>query len=229
MTNLFIGLIAIVVTIACFILGKKVNAKYPSPLTMPVLLATIMIVVLLLIFNIPYETYMVGGDWINELLGPAVVALAYPLYTQRHIIKQIAAPIIIGVLTGALVGISTGVLFAKWAGFDELIIYSISPKSVTTPVAMDIANSVGGASPVAVVFVMIAGIGGGVISQMIFKWAKINNYIGRGVGIGSASHAIGTAKAMENSPLEGSVSTVAMVLSAIFVSILTPILIFIWM
>lgn len=229
MISVFIGVAAIAITVVCFILGKKVNFRYPSPLTMPVLLATIMIVALLLIFNIPYETYMIGGDWINELLGPAVVALAYPLYVQRHIIKQIAAPIIIGVLTGAVVGISTGVLFAKWVGFDEEIIYSISPKSVTTPVAMDIASSVGGVSPVAVVFVMIAGIGGGVISRMIFKWSKINNYIGRGVGFGSASHAIGTAKAMENSPLEGSVSTVAMVLSAVFVSILTPVLIFIWM
>jgi len=226
--NFFIGVLGIAATIASFIIATKINRKKPSPLTLPVLLATFSIVVLLLIFNIPYETYMIGGEWIDKLLGPAVVALAYPLYTQREIIKQIAAPMIIGIFAGALVGITTGILFTKLIGFDEAIIYSLSPKSVTTPVAMDIASSIGGIPPLAVVFVMIAGIGGGVMSSFVFKWTKVNNYIGRGVGIGSASHAIGTAKAMENSRLEGSVATVAMVLSAIFVSILAPIITTIW-
>lgn len=228
MVKFFIGILGIAVTIASFIIATRINRKKPSPLTLPVLLATFSIVLLLLILKIPYETYMIGGEWIDKLLGPAVVALAYPLYIQREIIKQIAAPMIIGIFTGALVGITTGVLFAKLIGFDDMIIYSLSPKSVTTPVAMDIASSIGGIPPLAVVFVMIAGIGGGVMSSFVFKWTGITNYIGRGVGIGSASHAIGTAKAMENSRLEGSVATVAMVLSAIFVSILAPIITTIW-
>lgn len=229
MINFLIGLLAVIATVVCFLFAGKMNKRFPSPLTLPVLLATFIIVVMLLLLNIPYETYMIGGEWINELLGPAVVALAYPLYTQRDIIKQIAKPIIVGVFTGAVVGISTGILFAKWAGFNDLIIHSLSPKSVTTPVAMDIASTLGGAPPLAVVFVMIAGIGGGVMSPLIFKWSKTSNYIGRGVGLGSASHGIGTAKSLENSPLEGSVATVAMVLSAIFVSILAPILTGLWM
>ncbi|HLR67664.1 LrgB family protein [Virgibacillus alimentarius] len=228
MINFFIGLLAILSTVGIYMLAKKINEKVPSPFTLPILIATIIIILLLLLFHIPYDTYMIGGEWLNQLLGPAVVALAYPLYVQRNIIKQIAMPIFIGVLIGAFVGISTGVLFAKWAGFGELIIYSLSPKSVTTPVAMDIADTLGGAPPLAVIFVMIAGIGGSVLSSVIFKWSRITNYMGRGVGIGSASHAIGTAKAMENSQLEGSISTVAMVLSAIFVSILTPVLVSFW-
>lgn len=228
MANFFIGLLGIAATIACFIIAVKINRKKPSPLTLPVLLATATIVVLLLIFKIPYETYMIGGEWIDKLLGPAVVALAYPLYTQRDMIKQIATPMIIGIFTGAFVGVTTGILFTKLVGFDDAIIYSLSPKSVTTPVAMDIASSIGGIPPLAVVFVMIAGIGGGVMSSFVFKWTGINNYIGRGVGMGSASHAIGTAKSMENSRLEGSVATVAMVLSAIFVSVLTPVITAIW-
>src|SRR5690625_4127754 len=117
-----------------------------------------MIVVLLLLFNIPNETYITGGNVINELLGTAVVTLAYPLLTQRNIIKQITAPIFTGVFTGAFVGITSGVLFAKWVGFDKLIIYSISPKSVTTPAAMDVATSVGA------------------FGQIIFKWSSVANY-----------------------------------------------------
>src|SRR5699024_6807475 len=145
----------IVATTAIFTIATKINRNTPAPLTLPVLLATFSIVVLLLIFIIPYETYMIGGEWIDKLLGPADVALAYPLYTQREIIKQIAAPMIIGIFTGALVGITTGILFTKLIGFDDVIIYSLSPKSVTTPVAMDIASSIGGIPPLAVVFVMI--------------------------------------------------------------------------
>src|SRR5699024_3019502 len=147
MINFFIGLLAILSTVGIYMLAKKINEKVPSPFTLPILIATIIIILLLLLFHIPYDTYMIGGEWLNQLLGPAVVALAYPLYVQRNIIKQIAMPIFIGVLIGAFVGISTGVLFAKWAGFGELIIYSLSPKSITTPVAMDIADTLGGAPP----------------------------------------------------------------------------------
>src|SRR5699024_10356834 len=154
-------------TIASFIIATKCNRKKPSPLTLPVLLATFQIVVLLLIFNIPFETYMIVGVRIDQLLGPVVVAVPYPRSTQREIIKQIAAPMIIGIFTGALVGITTGILFTKLIGFDDVIIYSLSPKSVTTPVAMDIASSIGGIPPLAVVFVMIAGIGGGVMSSFV--------------------------------------------------------------
>src|SRR5699024_541656 len=124
--------------------------------------------------------------------------------------------IIIGTFIGAIVGVTTGVLFAKWIGFPDEIIYSISPKSVTTPVAMEIAGSLGGYVSLAAVFVIIAGIVGAVLNKYIYKLFRLNNHVGRGVGIGSGSHAIGTAKALEDSEIQGSISTVAMILSMIF-------------
>src|SRR5699024_9410815 len=105
------------------------------------------------------------------------------------------------------------------------IIYSLTPKSVTTPVAMDISQTLSGISSLAAVFVMIAGISGAMISTLAFKLLHLKNPISRGVGLGSASHAIGTSRALENSLEEGSISTVAMIISAVFVSILAPLLV----
>lgn len=219
---MLIGFIMIVGTIIVYLLATKVYQLVHIAFAVPVLVSTIIIITILFLLNISYNTYMIGGKWINEMLGPAVVALAYPLYQQRHLLKSLIIPILSGTFIGAVVGISTGILLAKWAGFDEIIIYSLGPKSVTTPVAMAIAEVEGGITSLAAVFVMIAGIGGVLMSTLIFRVFHLNHFLGRGVGIGSASHAIGTSRAMESSQLEGAVSTIAMVISAVIVSMIAP-------
>jgi predicted murein hydrolase (TIGR00659 family) len=222
MANLLTALIAVLATYCIYLFANKIHRKVGYTFTAPVITSAIMIIAVLLTFHIPYETYMIGGKWINELLGPAVVALAYPLYLQRSVLKRFITPILTGTIVGAIIGISSGILLAKLAGFEEVIIYSLTPKSVTTPVAMAIAEMLGGVTTLAAVFVMIAGIGGVLFSSIVNKVFKINHYTGKSVGIGSASHAIGTSKALESSQLEGSISTIAMVISAIIVSIITP-------
>ncbi len=209
-------------TILIYKLSSIIHTKFHFPFTLPIFISTLIIIILLVALDIPYETYMVGGDWISELLGPAVVALAYPLYKERQLLKKLVMPILIGTSFGAVVGITTGVILAKWAGFEHEILYTISSKSVTTPVSMAITDSLGGITPLAAVFVMIAGISGAVLSSYIFKYTKIHHYLGRGIGLGSASHAIGTATALENSEVEGSISSIAMIISAMVVSIITP-------
>nr|WP_085994555.1 LrgB family protein [Oceanobacillus senegalensis] len=225
MINFFIEVIIIIATLLIYIGTVKVHKKMDNPFTLPILISTVVIILLLSLFRISYETYMTGGGWISELLGPAVVALAYPLYKERHLLKKLVIPIISGTLIGAFVGVTSGILLAKWAGFESEVIYTISSKSVTTPVSMAITESVGGITSLAAVFVMIAGIFGGVLSEYIFRLSKINHYVGKGIGLGSASHAIGTATALENSDIEGSISSIAMIISAVVVSIITPILI----
>ncbi|MEC5423955.1 LrgB family protein [Virgibacillus sp. C22-A2] len=222
MINFSIGFGAIIGTLILYLFAFQFHKRFSYTFTSPVIIVTVAIVVVLMIFTIPYEKYMLGGEWISKLLGPAVVALAYPLYQQRDILKKLTVPILGGTFFGAVLGVTTGILLAKWSGVDNMIIYSLTPKSVTTPVAMDIADTLGGVEPLAAVFVMVAGIGGILVSSVVFKYSSLTNYLGRGVGIGSASHAIGTATAMENSQLEGSVSTIAMVVSAVIVSVITP-------
>lgn len=225
MMDFLMTILTILGTIGAYLIGKWIYARTKSPLLLPIFSAGVIIIAVLLLFNITYETYMTGGKWIEYLLGPAVVALAYPLYQNRQIVKKLAFPMVSGTLIGAIVGLSSGIYLARILGVKDIVIYSLAPKSVTTPVAMEIAEGLGGKAQVAAIFVVIAGIGGVMLSPYVFRLFKINTAIGRGIGLGSASHAIGTAKALEHSEIDASISTVAMILSAIFVAILTPLLI----
>ncbi|MDY0404400.1 LrgB family protein [Virgibacillus sp. 179-BFC.A HS] len=227
MTEGVIALGMFTATVIAYLIAVSIHRRFGKPFTVPVLIATIIMVAGLLIFHIPYDTYMEGGKWIDRLLGPAVVALAYPLYQHRNLLKELMVPILVGTSVGAAIGLASGILLAKWAGFDTVIIHSLAPKSVTTPVAMVLADSQGGIKPLAAVFVMIAGIGGAIFSTWINKIFHVHHYIGWGVGAGTASHAIGTARAMEVSGKAGSASTVAMSYSTVFVSIIFPL--FIWL
>lgn len=222
MIDFMLAFAMLTLTLIVYRFAAGIYQKYKKTYLLPVFIGTISIILVLILLDIPYETYMSGGKWINELLGAAVVALAYPLYNERKTLKKLIAPIMIGTFIGAVVGISTGVLFAKWLGFEEIILYSISSKSVTTPVAVVITESLGGVTSLAVAFVMIAGISGAILHPYIFKYGRIRHYVGRGIGIGSAAHAIGTSVALENSEEEAAISSIAMIVSAILVSFISP-------
>lgn len=220
--NVIIGISTVVLTILMYQIALRIHKKWPHPFTLPVLLSMIFIIAVLLIFGASYDQYMIGGGWINELLGPAVVALAYPLYIQRKTLVKLAAPLLIGTTAGAFVGVISGLLLTYWAGFSEEILYAISAKSVTTPVAVVITETLGGITSLAAIMVVIAGISGVIVHKYVFKLFGIHSELGRGLGMGSAAHAIGTAEVMKESQLAGSISTVAMVNSALVVSIITP-------
>lgn len=226
MVNFFIIVLAIVGTLVSYVTGRKIYERTAIPLLLPIIVAVTMIVTVLAVGNIAYETYMLGGKWIHALLGPAVVALAYPLYEQRRLLVQLAVPILIGSLVGAMIGVFSGFVLAKFVRLDDELLYSLLPKSVTTPVAMDLSESLGGIGSLAAVLVIIAGLTGVLLGPFMFKIFRLRSEIAYGVGLGSASHAIGTAVAFENGELAGSISTIAMIVSAVFVSFLTPILIY---
>ncbi len=222
MENFIIIFLSISITIGAYLLGRWLYNRLKTPLLIPIVVATATLVMILLIFSIDYNTYMAGGVWIHELLSPAVVALAYPLYHHRQIIRRKALPIIVGTLIGSIVGVSTGVGLALIIGIEEKLVYSIAPKSVTTPVAMDISANLGGIDSLTAVFVVFAGIVGAMLGPYVFKLFKMKTPISRGIGLGSASHAIGTSKALEYDSKTGTMSTIAMILSTLFVSVVTP-------
>ncbi|MGY4689171.1 LrgB family protein [Salibacterium sp. K-3] len=211
-------------TIMVYMAVRRFYRRFPYPFTLPIVTGTITIVLVLLITDISYSTYMTGGQWIERLLGPAVVALALPLYKQREILKKYALPLTAGVSVGAVSGVVSGYFPSKWLGINDELIATVLPKSVTTPVAMDIADTAGGIPAVAAVFVMVAGIGGVVTASYLFSSVGITRTLAKGIALGSASHAIGTAKALENSELEGTAGSVAMTLSALLLSFITPLL-----
>lgn len=222
MNNFLIAILAIVGTISLYLLSVKVHKRRNLPFTQPIIFTSGIIILFLLLFKIPYETYMLGGKWLDFLMGPAVVALAFPLYNHFEMLKRLAGPILIGTTSGAVIGVSSGVLFAKWLGFEREFILALVPKSVTTPVAISIVETLEGPISLAAIFVVIAGVSGVLMNPFIFKAFRLNTPIGRGIGIGSASHAMGTASAMGRSHLEASISTIAMVISAVIVSAIAP-------
>src|SRR5699024_722235 len=209
-------------TIAIFAMMRMVYRRYKAPFLIPVLTTSICIVALLLSFNLSYDSYMKGGQYIDLLLGPAVVALAYPLYKQFDVLLKNMVPILSGVTVGAIIGMISGLLLAKMFGVDKKLILTLLTKSVTTPVAMVVADMLGGHASLTVVFVMIAGFTGVVIGPYVLKGLRVDSDLGQGIAFGSASHAIGTSKAFEYGLNTATVSSVAMTLCAIAVSIFAP-------
>ncbi|AJS59336.1 LrgB family protein [Paenibacillus sp. IHBB 10380] len=213
----------VLVNVSIYIVMSMMYRRFHVPILMPALTATLTVVILLLYFRIPYETYMIGGQWINQLLGPAVVSLAFPLYKQRHVLRRNLTAILGGTLTGLFVGMFGGMLMAVSMGFPKSYVLSLLPKSITTPVAIQISGNLGGESSLTSVFVMIAGFTGAIGGPYILKLFRIQSEAGIGIGLGTASHALGTAKSLEYGEQSVSMSSVAMTVCAIAGSCVAPI------
>jgi len=214
---LFAGL-----TVILYLFLNSQYLKYRWTILNPVLTTTVALVIVLLTFGVSYESYMLGGRWIGELLGPAVVALAVPLYKQWDLLKKNLMPITIGVTAGSIVGLLSGALLTKLFRFSSEMVLTMLPKSITTPVAMQMAETLGGIPSLAAVYVMTAGFTGILVGPWLLKLLRIDSSIGRGIGLGSSAHGLGTAKAFEYGPEEASMSSVAMTLSAVIGSFLGP-------
>ncbi|MFC4401506.1 LrgB family protein [Gracilibacillus xinjiangensis] len=228
MIDFFIGFCFLSATVILYYLSKTFYRFIATPFTLPIIVTSLLIVLFLIITGIPYSAYMNGGQWIDHFLGPLVVSLALPLYRQRHLIKKYSYIIFIGIWFGSFVGVLSGVLLSYTLDFDQSIIAAIAPKSVTTPVALSVADTVGGNLSLAAIFVMIAGIGGAMFGPLMWKVGRIRHPVARGLGIGTASHAIGTAKALEDSELTGAVSALSMTISAVIVSLIVPLILLIF-
>jgi predicted murein hydrolase (TIGR00659 family) len=228
MSDILIGIVILVSTFSIYVVMTQVYRRFKWPVLIPGLTATVIIIAILLVFQISYETYMMGGQWINHLLGPAVVSLAIPLYRQRAVLVKNLIPVLGSVFIGSVAGILSGLIFANMLGISKSLIVSIVPKSITTPVAMQIATELGGIPSLAAVFVMIAGFTGAVFGVHMLKLFRIVSPLGRGIALGSASHAIGTSKAFEYGEQALSFSSLAMTLSAIFGSVLGPVLVWLF-
>lgn len=215
MTQPLIALLIISMTILIYLGMNYLYNYFPSPFLVPMMTTGIVLILLLISFHVSYDTYLIGGKWINSLLGPAVVALAYPLYNQRKILRNNIKPIMAGVGIGAFTGMASGALLSFLFGLNKVMILSMMPKSITAPVAMEVSSELGGIPAITVVFVLIAGLIGAIFGPILLKLFHIKSSIGKGIALGSASHALGTSKASEYGELSFSMSSVSMALTAI--------------
>jgi predicted murein hydrolase (TIGR00659 family) len=193
-----------------------------NPLLNPVLLSVIGIVLLLQLTDTSYDAYFEGAQFVHFLLGPATVALAIPLYRQFEQVKKNAAATLISLLCGAVTSALSAVLIAWVLGANTLSIISLAPKSVTAPVAMGISEQLGGLPSLTAVIVILTGIIGAMLGPLILNALKITDSSARGLAMGTASHGIGTARALQINEVAGAFSGLAMGLNAVATAILLP-------
>lgn len=215
----------LLLSVFSFQLGLWIFAKTRLPIFNPLLVSMLICIAVLLIFNIPLEQYMKGGSIIHFLLGPATVALAIPLYKHMSYIRKFFIPILIGVLSGVLVSLLLVVGLGWWFGVDSSVLHSLVPKSITTPMGVALSEILGGIPSLTVVAIVITGIVGAVTAPFVLKWLKIKSKIAKGIGIGTAAHALGTTKAMEMGSVEGAMSSAAIGIAGVITVILAPVLI----
>lgn len=177
--------------------ARKLAARFKMPLLNPLLVAMVVIIPILLLTGIPYDHYFKGSEVLNDLLQPAVVALAYPLYEQLHQIRARWKSIIAICFAGSVVAMVTGTTIALLMGASPQIAASIMPKSVTTPIAMAVGGSIGGIPAISAVCVIFVGILGAVFGHTLLNAMRIRTKAARGLAMGTASHATGTARCAE--------------------------------
>ncbi|MDO4626512.1 MAG: CidB/LrgB family autolysis modulator [Pasteurellaceae bacterium] len=209
-------------TIAGFYLALQISKRLKSVLFNSFILTVLILIGVLLIAHIPYDDYMSGNAPLNNLLGLSVVALALPLYEQ---LRQIAARwqiILLVTLSASLLSMLSGGLLALLLGAKPDIIATILPKSVTTPIAMEIAHNLGGVPSVAAVGVVVAGLQGSMFGYVILKKIGLKNAEAIGLSVGSISHVLGTVSCMDIDPKAGNYSSISLVLCGIISSLLAP-------
>lgn len=210
------------VTFIVFFLAKLLQKKTGLMLLNPILLAIAVLIIFLKTAGISYETYSEGGRLIEFWLKPAVVALGVPLYLQLETIKKQLLPILLSQLAGCVVGVVSVVLIAKAMGASEEIIYSLAPKSVTTPIAMEVAQSLGGIPSLTAAVVVCVGLLGGILGFKTLKLTHVGSPMAQGLSMGTAAHAVGTSAAMDVSSKYGAFASLGLTLNGIFTALLTP-------
>lgn len=203
------------VSVIGYEIGLILKKKLKSPLCNPLLISIVFVVIVLSIFRIDYNDYYEGGKYLSYLLTPATVCLAVPLYQQLELLKKNWIAVMTAIVSGVLSSLVTVFLMSKLFGFTHEQYVTLLPKSITTAIGMGVSEKLGGIVTVTVIIIIVTGILGNVIAESVFKLLRIQEPIARGLALGTSSHAIGTAKAMELGEIEGAMSSLSIVVSGI--------------
>ncbi|HPY40359.1 MAG TPA: LrgB family protein [Thiolinea sp.] len=216
-------LLGLTVTLLAYVLAYRVYLRcHASPLANPVALAVALLISLLVLTKTPYKDYFDGAKFVHFLLGPATVALAIPLYKQMPTIKRVFIPLLLSLIIGVLVGAVTAIYIAKLLGASKTTLLSLAPKSVTSPVAMSIAEHIGGLPSLTAALVVSTGIIGAVFGPSLLKLMNIQDPSVMGVALGVTAHGVGTSRAFQLSAQAGAFAGLSMALSALANSIMLP-------
>ncbi|WP_289289189.1 LrgB family protein [uncultured Muribaculum sp.] len=209
-------------TFIIYVASQLLQRRTGISMLNPILLSTVAIIVFLLVCDIDYDTYSKGGEFIDFWLKPAVVALGVPLYRQLESIKKQFMPILLAEVAGCIVGIASVVIVAQILGASREVVMSLASKSVTTPIAIEVTQAIGGIPALTAAVVVCTGIFGGMTGFRMMKLSRVKSPIAQGLSMGTAAHAVGTSVAMETGYRYGAFSSLGLTINGLFTALLTP-------
>lgn len=211
-TSVFFGMF---ITLLSYRIGAALKKKLRLPVFNPLLVAIILTILFLSLFRVDYEAYEEGAKYISFLLTPATICLAVPLYEQFELLRKNYRAVLAGILSGVLTSLCSILILARLFRLDHASYVTLLPKSITTAIGMSVSGELGGYVPITVAVIIVTGVIGNMFAETICRVFRIRDPIAKGIAIGTSSHAVGTAKAMEMGAVEGAMSSLSIVVSGI--------------
>ena len=205
----------VAVSIVAYEAGSLLKKKYHSALLNPLLLSVAATIVILILFHIDYDTYYEGAKYLSYLLTPATVCLAVPMYEQLELLKKNLKAVMVGIISGVLMSLGCILVMAIVFGLNHETYVTLLPKSITTAIGMGVSEELGGYVTITVATIVITGVLGNIIGEGLCKLFHIEEPIAKGVALGTASHAIGTARAMEMGEIEGAMASLSIAVAGL--------------
>ncbi len=212
----------VAVSLLAYIAGIQLKKKFKLSILNPLLVSIVLVIVFLITFDIDYESYSHGGKYISYFLTPATVCLAIPLYQQLDLLKKNFKAIMIGILTGVLTSLLSILVLSVIFKLSHELYVTLLPKSITTAIGIAVSEELGGINTITVAVIVLTGISGNVMGEGVCRMFKIKNPISVGLALGTSSHAIGTAKALELGEVQGAMSSLSIAVSGLLTVALAP-------
>ncbi len=224
MIDIILGVVCLFVTLVLYFANKKLYRQHHHLMLMPLIFTPAVLVALLAVTHVSYQHYLVETHWLLWLLGPATIAFAVPVYENLTVIRQHWLSLSAGVITATLVAVVSSVWLARLLALPEVIQRSLAVRSITTPFALEAAKQMGGQPDLVALFVVITGVFGMAIGDIVFLRLSVRAKMAKGAGLGASSHGAGTARAYEMGNEEGVVSSLVMMLAGIVTVMVAPLI-----
>ena len=222
MTSFFLSVLCLVITLALYFANKKLYRRFRTLPLMPLVFTPLLLVLMLVFGHISYQNYIGETHWLLWLLGPATIAFAVPVYDNLAVIKRHWLSLSAGVVTATVVAVTSSVWLARLFTLSDEIQRSLAVRSVTTPFALAAAGPLGGQPDLVALFVVITGVFGMAVGDILFLRLSIKAGMAKGAGFGAASHGAGTARSYELGPQEGTIASLVMMLSGVVMVLIAP-------
>ncbi len=218
------------VVISClfYFAGTKIRQRFCVGLLNPLLIAIVLVIAFLRMLNIDYESYNNSAKYLSWLLTPATVSLAIPLYQQLDKLKKNYRAILVSIFAGVMTSMVSILAMAALFGLSHTEYVTLLPKSITTAIGMDLSAEMGGIQAITVAVIIVTGILGNVTSEYLLRWLRITDPVAKGLAIGTGSHAIGTARALEMGETEGAMSSLSIVIAGLMTVIAASVFSMLW-